>query len=271
MDDRLVSLIADASEDRVGRSWLSAARTWTEAVKGRVLGPHRAAGAAPDAVMVLSDNGLWVEQLNSKVRPSILDVVRSAYRAATGKQPPGGFDQSDKVTRYLDQSINRMVNTPDEVYRRITKSLAEGVAAGESVPDLAARVDEILTVTGNDNWTNRSVTVARTEVTAAQNVGALAAGAQRAITERQPMVKTWVATTRPPSSSRTRPDHLEADGQTVPLTEPFLIGGHRMQFPGDPSGPADEVINCRCSLIVRAAGEAPTSTVDHQNPAGGNP
>lgn len=269
MDDRLWALVADASEGDVSRSWLASARAWTGAVKGRVMGPYVSAGMPPDASMVLSDNGTWVEQLNSRVRPSILGVLRRSYRAITGKQPPGGFDQGDYATRYLDQSVNRMVHTPDEVYRDVTRALAEGTAAGESVPKLAARVEEILTVAGNPTWQSRAKTVARTEVNAAVNAGALAGGAQRQIAEGKPIVKTWVATTRPPSSLRTRPDHLEADGQTVPLTEPFLIGTSRMQYPGDPSGPANEVINCRCSIIVRAADETPTSTVDRQNPAGG--
>jgi uncharacterized protein with gpF-like domain len=234
------------------------------------MGPYRSAKQAPDPVMVLSDQGLWVEQLNQKVRPTILDVLRGAFRKVSGQEPPDGFDQAQYVTNYLNASVNRMSNTPDQVYRQIAQALATGVSEGESIPELAARVEEILTVTETGTWGNRAATVARTEVTSANGAGALAAGAQRQAEERQPMVKTWVATTRPPSSLRTRPDHLEADGQTVPLTDPFIIGTSPMQYPGDPRGPANEVVNCRCTLIVRGADEAPTSTVDRQFPGGTN-
>jgi hypothetical protein len=266
--DDLWSLVADASEEPVRAGWLSAARTWSTDVTRKVLQPFRS-GQAPDPVMVLSDQGLWMQQLQDKVSPPILAVLRRSFRAVTGGEPPSGFDQSQYVTRYLGVSVNRMSHTPDQVYRQITASIAEGVGKGESIPELAARVEGILTVTETGSWGNRATTVARTEVTAANGAGALAAGADLANTSGKQMVKTWVATTRPPSSLRTRPDHLEADGQTVALHAPFDIGGHHMQYPGDPTGPANEVINCRCTLTVRSADEAPTSTVDRQNPRGG--
>lgn len=253
----------------MGTSWLSALGTWMGLVRNRVTGPARA-GLPPEPVMVLSANGEWVEQLNEKVRPTILGVLRRSYRRLAGQEPGGGFDQSQYVTDYLNASVNRMSNIPDEVYRLISTQIAEGIAAGESIPDIAARVDEVLTVTGSDRWPNRAVVVARTEVTGANSAGQIAAGAQMEIEEGRPMVKTWVATTRPPSSERTRPSHLEADGQTVPLREPFIVGPEqsRMQYPGDPTGPASEVIQCRCTPIVRPADEAPTSTVDRQRPGG---
>src|SRR3954469_23374316 len=47
---------------------------------------------------------------------------------------------------------------------------------------------------------------------------------------------------------RTRPHHLDANGQTVPITGTFSVGGNRMEYPGDQNAPADEVIHCRCTL-----------------------
>jgi hypothetical protein len=270
MTDSLVAAALEGpDEEAVGGAWLSAARAWTDRVKGRVLGPSRA-GLPPDPVMVLSENGLWVEQLTEKVRPSVLGVLRRAFQRLTGTPPPDGFDQSQYVTDYLNASVNRMSGVPDEVYRQISGAIAAGVGEGESIPNLAARVDEILTVTGSANWSNRSVVVARTEVTGANSAGAIAAGAQRQITERRPMVKTWVATTRPPSSERTRPAHLEADGQTVPLMEAFMVGGEPLQYPGDPAGSAGNVIQCRCTPTIRAADEPPTETAGRQFPGGRN-
>lgn len=268
MDAELWALVAAApegpEEEAVARSWLASARTWTDAVRSRVLRPVRD-GQAPDASMVLSANGVWVDQLNTRVRPTILGVLRRSFRAVTGGEPPSGFDQSQYVTDYLNTSVNRMSNVPEEVYRRIAAGIAEGVSNGESVPEIAARVDEALTVSGNQTWTNRGTVVARTEVTAANGAGAVSAGAEMQRLERRPMVKTWVATTKPPSSERTRPTHLEADGQTVPIMDTFQVGTSHMQYPGDPTAPAGEVIQCRCTVIIRAADEAPTSTVDRQN------
>jgi len=32
----------------------------------------------------------------------------------------------------------------------------------------------------------------------------------------------------------------------VGMNEPFLVGGASLMYPGDPNGPASEIINCRC-------------------------
>ena len=60
------------------------------------------------------------------------------------------------------------------------------------------------------------------------------------------MVKVWLAT----EDSRTRPSHREADGQRVPMGANFIVGGHSLAFPGDPSGPPGEIIQCRCTMLL---------------------
>jgi uncharacterized protein with gpF-like domain len=58
------------------------------------------------------------------------------------------------------------------------------------------------------------------------------------------MRREWIAA----SGERTRSSHNAADGQTVGMDEPFIIGGESLDYPGDPSGSADNVINCRCAV-----------------------
>ena len=48
---------------------------------------------------------------------------------------------------------------------------------------------------------------------------------------------------------RTRQTHLAAHGQRVKVAQNFIVGGARLMYPRDPSGPASEVINCRCSEV----------------------
>ena len=48
-----------------------------------------------------------------------------------------------------------------------------------------------------------------------------------------------------------RPDsanHIELNGMKAGLDETFING---LLFPGDPNGPANEVINCRCTIIFK--------------------
>lgn len=89
-------------------------------------------------------------------------------------------------------------------------------------------------------WQTRATRIARTEATGASNFAAL-----RALQDEGWTHKQWLAT----NDSRTRPDHLAAQGQTVLIDSPFSIGGFSLMIPGDPSAPAGEVINCRCTII----------------------
>lgn len=58
---------------------------------------------------------------------------------------------------------------------------------------------------------------------------------------------TWLSE----RDDRVRPTHITADGQRVPVDEPFWVGGYRMMYPTDSSlgaGP-EEIVNCRCVEI----------------------
>lgn len=94
-------------------------------------------------------------------------------------------------------------------------------------------------------------------------IGALNAGraeAFRALAEQEPDVqfeRIWLST----SDSRTRETHQVADGQRVALGQPFIVGGFELAFPGDPSGPPQECIQCRCTMLLVERGE----TVDMSN------
>lgn len=52
-----------------------------------------------------------------------------------------------------------------------------------------------------------------------------------------------------------REAHLEADGQEVPISEPFIVDGESLMFPGDTNlgASAGNVINCRCGVSYNTA------------------
>lgn len=56
--------------------------------------------------------------------------------------------------------------------------------------------------------------------------------------------KTWNATL----DSSTRPEHAEADGQSVDILDNFDVGGESLAYPGDDSGSPENTINCRCEV-----------------------
>jgi len=93
---------------------------------------------------------------------------------------------------------------------------------------------------------SRARTIARTETHFA--VQATSAETMRmeaeAVGLEKETKKVWTAGI----DMRVRESHAEADGQTVGLDESFTVGGVLLKFPGDESGPPEEVINCRCIL-----------------------
>ena len=59
------------------------------------------------------------------------------------------------------------------------------------------------------------------------------------------VVKQWDSTL----DAKTRESHVMVDGEIREIDEKFSNG---LMFPGDPSGRAAEVVNCRCALLERA-------------------
>lgn len=57
--------------------------------------------------------------------------------------------------------------------------------------------------------------------------------------------KQWVSR----QDKHTRPDHVAADGQVVPTSGKFLVGGAYMDAPGDSTAPGEQYWNCRCIVI----------------------
>ena len=68
---------------------------------------------------------------------------------------------------------------------------------------------------------------------------------QGGIKNRENVQRIWRATL---GSVRTRDTHAAASGQSRGLDEKFEVGRALLDYPGDPSGPPEETIQCRCYL-----------------------
>lgn len=126
----------------------------------------------------------------------------------------------------------------DTTYRAVQQALADGVAQGASVDDLAAAVRQVFDVASS----SRATTIARTEVISAANGSASLAAAQ--LPADVAAGQEWVST----RDERTRDDHVDADGQVVAMGQPFDVGGELLLYPGDPGGDGGNTINCRCTV-----------------------
>lgn len=139
----------------------------------------------------------------------------------------------------VKNAATKVVQITDTTMQRIRDHLAEGVKNGESIPDLASRIDTLYL---EEIIPHRSTVIARTEVINASNLGSFAAAKQTGLD----LQKEWLAT----PDDRTRETHSIANGQVQNLDDPFYVGGDQLMWPGDISmgASADEVINCRCTL-----------------------
>lgn len=191
----------------------------------------------------------WLREMTDFAATTLLELVGAAYRTIYG--PNYSYSQRPFVVAYLGEARNRLVRTPDEVYDVIVGQIAQGATAGESLPQMKARIDLALDAAQAPQWADRAMTVARTETGGALNAGRHAAFQQVADDLDEPFDQMWLAT----ADARTRPTHRAADLQRVPLGSRFVVGQSRLLFPGDPSGPAKEVINCRCTTLLVEPGE----------------
>ena len=191
----------------------------------------------------------WRAEVDGTLIPAVEDVFTSAWTATQRSV----IDPAAYATRHIEAVHNRLVGVSDEVFDAMRLTLEEGRQAQESIPQLAARVDGLLA--DEQRWAGRARTIARTEVIAANNAGAR--GAARATADLLgvhpgAVARVWLAT----GDGRTRETHAEADGQVViGLDSAYTVGGADLDGPGDPYGPAEEVINCRCTELFYYPGD----------------
>lgn len=122
------------------------------------------------------------------------------------------------------------------IRRRLQNELAQATILGESQAKLIKR---IMAVTGQAQW--QAKRVAQTERTRVQSQARWDAG-NEAMALGVKVVNEWSA-----RMINTRDTHAELDGKVALQGEYFP--GSPLRYPGDPTAPAHEVINCHCVLI----------------------
>jgi uncharacterized protein with gpF-like domain len=185
----------------------------------------------------------------------VVDIeIRETFLDAADFEDDSAPDANHRVTSYLEQAKNRLVGVPDRVYSDVRGATMKATTEGWSIDRLEERVHGILAEAGAETWRNRARVIARTEAIGAFNGGRYAGFVSYANQVGGDWEKIWLAT----HDHRTRLTHARetgADGQRVPLLAPFSVGGAAMMYPGDPTGPPQEVIQCRCSILLAREGE----------------
>lgn len=230
----------DSDENKLFGVVKGALDRFINAARDKVMAPFRSWKGMPDPSGIYQAEDQWQYDTILTVMGQI---AMGAWSEATDVPP---VSRHAFVVAQLAQTQNFLVRIPDEVYNLVFAEINDGVNSGESVPAIAQRVDSALATTGSERWTNRARVIAITEVTRAYGAGTTAAGLEQSRVTGRVLQKRW----RAEHDDRVRASHRAIDGVTIPLYQPFNVGGWPMLFPGDPMGPAEEVINCRCDLAI---------------------
>jgi len=169
-------------------------------------------------------------------------------QAGLKRRPPNveqdyWFAWVDKVFRtQLGTRITWITGTTkDEFINVVQKIASKGFAEGQSVQDMAKLMQYELNITKD----YRAIRIARTEVISASNMSSQAGAVATGIA----MDKVWIAYI----DDKTRESHIAINGEVVDMNDEFSNG---LTVPGDPSGDAEEVINCRCAVGYQAKSDS---------------
>ena len=144
----------------------------------------------------------------------------------------------------LDSKISKGLYTRlgedvDLLKKKITAQVSRSIATGETFAQTARQLKNVSNI-----GYNNAIRIARTEGHRIQTTATMNA-MESAKEQGADIVKQWDSTL----DGATRSSHVAVDGEIRELNKNFSNG---LRYPGDPSGRAAEVINCRCALLQRA-------------------
>lgn len=142
---------------------------------------------------------------------------------------------NERAISYLETATNRLKGVGDGVWHSVRGTVQQAAQSGVGIDELREEI-----MHAGDMAATRAEVIARTETVGAYVNGDM--GGMEALGDKGPVDKVWRAT----GDLRTRPSHVEADGQCVPFSHDFTVGGVRMSHPHAAGAPAAEVVQCRC-------------------------
>lgn len=189
----------------------------------------------PEAI----DNALTFQKMASIILDFLTQSGMIGWKQITGETP---MEPPQAVLNMVAERAGKIKDITDNARAEVRNIVTEAIEEGLSEVDMAKVLEERL---GHaiDNLQSRSRTIARTEVHTAHSESRF-----EAMKDSEPVAKRWVA------APDARDTHLENESRGVVDFDASYNGG--IQYPLDPSGPAGEVINCRCVLVPIYEGES---------------
>lgn len=160
--------------------------------------------------------------------------VEATFLAGANAQGLIDFNlDSPRATDELGKMENRIRDIPNDRWENIRSELINGMENGETLTELRNRV---MAARGNDDRYGAE-RIARTEAAGAYNAGHYEATMQDTFS----WGSEWITTI----DGNERDTHNAIDGDKAQKGERFANG---LLYPGEAGAPAEEVINCRCTI-----------------------
>ena len=196
----------------------------------------------------------WLDVVRSDVAPVFHEIAAEAvdsFISAVGVQRlVPGVSRAQMTETIATEILGMLGNRGTLVVNRLADLLDRGFVAGWDSLRLASEMGLV----GVDAPGPLSAGLAR--MMGNTSATSMAEGSAHGVIDFAGLTgtKTWHCMFR-----NSRESHMDADRQTVPVDELFVLAGGEGMYPGDPSLPADESVNCQCWLtyaVVAPTGEA---------------
>lgn len=203
-----------------------------------------------------------IREMTAEARLVVGDVIRAGVERGTNpidiardvKQHIGLTQRQSKAVLNFRRALEEM--DPVALERKLRDKRFDGSVARairDQKPLDKASVDKMVARYQDRYLKYRAETIARTEAMRSVNSGAMLAWQQAVDAGKIPVeaiVRKWVFT----HDARTRPAHRQIPGMNpdgVGFNEMFRTPDGPLLYPGDPNGPPEATINCRCVTIIR--------------------
>jgi len=231
-------------QDRIGRAGMNALKKEIARESERLILGWTATGTVPQIAEHEQRLAAIVDQIHAVSIRTFSQRLEEQIKSATpANLKASGNPLYDRLVQIYISTFGGLKiaadigrTTRSIIVRMIAKGKSSGQSNDEIAKDMRARVPQLSTA--------RSAVISRTEVHNSSNYAILETAKETGVVTG----KEWVSGT----DDRVRDgefDHLDANGQTALLNEPFIVSGEELMYPGDPSGSAGNVINCRCAQV----------------------
>jgi hypothetical protein len=179
-----------------------------------------------------------ITALKGILEPQILQVVLDGFEQGLARvEAEGVFNrQSPSVQNTITDLFRKIESVPQTARGRLRDTITESLDVNATVSQMTRSVRGLY----DDMTESKAREIAQTTGTGGWESGQLEAWDTAGIKGKQ-----WLYQ----RDDRVRSSHVEADQQKRALNRPFEVGGAELMHPADPSGPADEVVRCRCTML----------------------